>query len=171
MCACVCVFVCLCYVRIHNCFTEYIYSKSILSMFNKCSSQNQQLFFADMNRDVQVATFLVTGCFTLPQNSFLIPFFILRAICIIIMQPLSFALPAISLDPAMDAATASLTSRTPCCPAPVLTNFCSAGFCPIIRPRGPRIIDARIARRGLMSLAGSPVFFGNTRQRPESAFS
>ena len=63
-----------------------IYSKSILSMFNKWSSKNQQLFFADMNRDVQVATFLVTGCFTLPQSSFLIPFFILRAICIIIMQ-------------------------------------------------------------------------------------
>jgi len=165
MCACVC----MCYVRIYNCFNE-----RILSMFNKWSSKNQQLFFADMNRDVQVATFLVTGCFTLPQSSFLIPFFILRAICIIIVQPLSFALPAISLGPAMDAATASLTSRTPCCPAPVLTNFCSVGtgfFCPIITPRGPRIIDTLIARRGLMSLAGSPVFFGNTRQRPVSAFS
>jgi len=159
----VCVCLCVCVMSVYVTVLLNIYSKSILSMFNKCSSQNQQLFFADMNRDVQVATFLVTGCFTLPQSSFLIPFFILRAICIIIMQPLSFALPAISLGPAMDAATASLTSSTPCCPAPVLTNFCSAGFCPIIRPRGPRIIDARIARRGLMSLASSPVFFGNTR--------
>lgn len=161
MCACVC----MCYVRIYNCFNE-----RILSMFNKWSSKNQQLFFADMNRDVQVATFLVTGCFTLPQSSFLIPFFILRAICIIIMQPLSFALPAISLGPAMDAATASLTSRTPCCPAPVLTNSFSFGSA-IIRSRRTRIIDAIVARKWFETPYGSKVFFGNTRQSTERASS
>lgn len=152
-----------------------MYSKSILSSFNKWLIKSQHLFIAYMNGAVQVAAFHVTGCFKLPQISFIILVYISRAICIIIMQPLSFALPAISLGPTMDAATASLTSRTPCCPAPVLTNSCSVGwfgfFCPIITPRRPRIIDTRIERRGFMGLAGSPVIFGNTRQRPESAFS